>query len=69
MRETRTLIVPNGPGSSPYLYGPAQRYLLAELKVGMFFISLYCSATLMATAKSVGVVLVIAALDAGPGIH
>ena len=42
-----------------------QRYLLVEVKLATFFLSLFFSASLMSTAKSVRVVLVIALLDAG----
>jgi len=44
------------------------KYLLKEMKLCMFFISLFCSATLMSRTKSIGVVLVITVLDAGKAL-
>eukprot|EP00439_Symbiodinium_sp_Y106_P063617 s604_g9.t2 len=44
------------------------RFRLIEVKRCMFFISLFCSATVMSSVKSIKVVFVIAALDAGKGL-
>ncbi|OLP91173.1 hypothetical protein AK812_SmicGene27158 [Symbiodinium microadriaticum] len=44
------------------------KFLLAELKLCMFFIGLFCSASVMESVKSIRVVFVIAILDAGKAL-
>ncbi|CAE7526219.1 unnamed protein product [Symbiodinium sp. CCMP2592] len=44
------------------------RFLRAEVKLCMFFISLFCSATVMSSVKSMRVVFLIAAMDAGKAL-
>ncbi|CAE7232339.1 unnamed protein product [Symbiodinium necroappetens] len=44
------------------------RYVTNEVKLAAFFLSLLTSASLMSAAKSIGVVLLIAALDAGKAL-
>ncbi|CAE7524806.1 unnamed protein product [Symbiodinium sp. CCMP2592] len=44
------------------------KYLLKDIKLCIFFVSLFCSASLMSKTKNIGVVLVITMLDAGKAL-